>query len=409
MGERKPERDGYDVAVDIGATAGPSGSYAAAIIKFAWRIQRGTGRCVRAPAVALENDIRDESLDPRLPPHSDFWPHKRYVDVGVLGKAYAPHGRPVQQMSAAIGIGDWRKQVDVLGNRMVEWTSAGRPRIGGAEPFVEMPLGHRHAYGGCDFRVPFAEDDPQAQSVALQADHPGLYARNPWGRGYIAMRDVLDGFRMPNLEDPRDRLTDGRLIADPAKWYVQPLPWYLDWTPVNCFPRNLFLTIDCEPWFPPPDDTRLQEVHFGLLPAGYRTHLQDQVLGTPPAWQFHQEASHGLVLPAAPYGAPLRLEGMHPELPIIECTLPAQPPVVDMAIENEVERIVPELTTIAIYPDQELITMVYTARRHMPRPMIPGIHKHIPIAVSVDGDTPFVYEPPPTIKEQLKAAEEGAK
>lgn len=409
MGDRKPERDGYDIAVDIGATAGPSGSYAAAVIKFAYRIQRGTGRCVRTLAVALENDIRDENLDPRLPPHSDFWPHKRYVDVGVIGSAYAPGGRPVQQMSAAIGIGDWRKQVDVLGNRMVEWTPARRPRIGDAEPFAEMPLDHRHAYGGCDFRVPFDEDDPQAQSVALEADHPGLYPRNPWGRGYIAVSDPLDGFRMPNLEDPRDRLTDARLVADPRAWYNQPLPWYLDWTPVNCFPRSLFLTIDCEPWFPPPDDDRLQEVHYGLLPRGYHALLQDQVLGTPPSWQFHQEASHGLVLPAAPYGAPVRLEGMHPEIPVLECILPGQPPVVDIIIENEVERVAPEMTTIAIYPDQELVTLVYTARKHMPRPFIPGIHKHIPLAVSVDGDVPFEYQPPPTLKEQLRAAQEGAK
>lgn len=407
MAERKPARDSYDVVIDLGA--GERGSYACAIVKLAYHLGANWGPCMRAPAVGLENDIRDPNLEPRIPPHSDFWPHRYYVDVGVAGSAYAPRGQPAQQMRAGIEIGQHAKYVDVIGDRTVEWTQTGRPRISAAEPFVEMPLDHRHAYGGVDFRVPFDPSDPRAVGVSLNADHPGLYPRNPWGTGYIAMPDPLDGFKLPNLEDPNDRLTDDRVIAEPAAWFRQPMPWYLDWMPVNCFPRNLFITIDCEPWFPPPDDVSLPEVRFGLLPAGYRDVLTNQALGMPPSWQFHQEASPGLVLAEPPYGAPLRLVGMHPQRPVIECTVPHQPPVVDMIIENETERVESRLMTVAIYPDQDLLTMVYAARKDTPRPFIPGIHGHIPIAVAVDGDTPVVYEPPPTVKQRLRAAEEASK
>jgi hypothetical protein len=40
----------------------------------------------------------------------------------------------------------------------------------------------------------------------------------------------------------------------------------------------------------------------------------------------------------------------------------------------------------------------------LPRRFIPGIHKKIPIALSVDGDEPIRYVTPPTIHDQLVAA-----
>lgn len=405
MGDRKPARDTYDAVVDLGA--GPEGAYAAAVVKLTYSFGSGWRSCAPAPAEPLENDIRDPDLEPRIPPHSDFWTGKYYVDVGVVGSAYAQGGRPIQHMRAGIEIADRAKHVDVFGDRTVEWTPSGRPRITSPEPFVEMPLDHLHAYGGCDFRVPFDDDDPRALGVTLDADHPGLYPRNPWGTGYIAVDEPLEGFRLPNLEDPWDRLTDERVVADPTAWYRQPMPCYLDWTPINCFPRNLFLSLDCEPWFPPPDDGSLPEARWGLLPAEYRRELEDQALGMPPSWQFYQEASHGMTVGEPPYGARLRLLGMHPERPTIECIIPDASPTLDMIIEDETERLQPHLTTVAIYPDRELLTMVYVVRKPLPRPFLPGIHKYIPVAVSVNGDDPIPYEPPATIKERLSEAQKS--
>lgn len=406
MSDRKPVRDTYDAVIDLGV--GDRGSYAGAIVKLAYRMGSDYRPCDRAPAVPLENDLRDPDLQPRVPPHSDFWPHKRYTDVAVVGSAYAPEGRPVEEMRIGIEIGDRGKHVDVIGNRAVEW-SGRRPRIGAPEPFEEMPLTPAQAYGGVDFRVPFDDEDERAMGVTLNADHPGLYPRNPWGKGYIASEEPLEGFGLPNLENPSDRLTDDRLIADPELWFRQPLPWHLGWTPVNCFPRNLFLALDCDPWFPPPDDDTLDEVRHGLLPHGYRTVLEGQGLGAPPRWQFHQEASHGLVMSDPPYGAPLRLAGMHPDRARIECRVPDRPPVVQIIVEGRAEPVQPSLASIAIYPDRDLLTMTWTARRDTPRPFIPGIHAHIPIAVSVDGDSPIEYVPPTTVQQRLEEAQEASK
>lgn len=406
MAERKPVHEYYDAVIDLGAAA-PGGSYAAAIIKVTYWLGSRGSRCSPAPALPLENDVRDPALDPRVPPHTDFWPHKAFADVGVIGSAYAPPGRPVQGMRAGIEIAGRAKYVDVFGDRTVEW-STGRPRITAPQPFEKMPLDHRHAYGGVDLRVPFAKADPRAMGITLDSDHPGIYPRNPWGKGYIASPEPLEGFHLPNLEDPSDRLTDERVIATPELWYRQPLPWYLDWMPINCFPRCMFVSIDCDPWFPPPDDATLAEVRYGILPNGYRTVLKDQGIGMPPAWQFRQEAAHGLVLPNPFYGAPIRLTGMHPEQPVIECTVPEAPPTVYLMMEQSVERVEPQLTTLAIYPERGLLTMTYTASRPTPRPFIPGIHKHIPIAVSVNGDTPIAYQAPQPVREKLKQAQKGS-
>jgi hypothetical protein len=48
--------------------------------------------------------------------------------------------------------------------------------------------------------------------------------------------------------------------------------------------------------------------------------------------------------------------------------------------------------------------MTYTVSMSSPRPFIPGIHKYIPVAVSVNGDRAVPYQPPATVKDRLDAA-----
>jgi len=75
-----------------------------------------------------------------------------------------------------------------------------------------------------------------------------------------------------------------------------------------------------------------------------------------------------------------------------------------MKIENKREHLQPHLASVAIYPDQEYVTMTYTVSMSSPRPFIPGIHKYIPVAVSVNGDRAVSYQPPATVKDRLDAA-----
>lgn len=406
MTERVSIRDTYDVEIDLGGASDGSGCFAYGLLKFTYLINHKTGLLEPTVAIPLENDIRQDSRSPRLPAHSDFWPYKKYTDLAIIGSAFAPEGGETEQLAISVEIeNQLKKEVLVFGDRLVEWTRGGQPRIGSPERFRSLPIKIERAYGGCDFRVPFDMDDPQAMGVTFESDHPGLYPRNPWGVGYLAMPEPIEGMRLPNFEDPRDLLTDARLITrNPERWYEQPLPAHLGWVPVNCFPRNLYLAIECEPWFPPPDDQTLIEVQRGLLPVGYRQQLQGQTFGSPPNLLFRQEASQGLMLHNEIFGEKMHLNGLHPQYPHLAFQFPKDPPSVEMQVEHQRERVRPNLVSIAIYPDQELVAFTYTVHMQSPRPFIPGIHKYIPISLFVNDDAPVHYQPPPTVKERIKEA-----
>ncbi|MBX2880423.1 MAG: DUF2169 domain-containing protein [Granulosicoccus sp.] len=403
--DRQPERDHYDVDIQIEGGEDKLNCFANAFVKMTYRIDPVSKSLKPAAAIPLMNDLKDESLQPRLPPHSDYWPQKTCTDVGVIGSAHVPDGGSATELPVSVTVGKRRRDIVVLGERFIEFRGS-KPYIGAAQPFSSQILDLQHAYGGIDFRVPFAQDDPQAMSVTLEADHPGLYPRNPWGTGYLVLNDPVEGMPLPTQEDPADLLTNERLLAlKPEDWYLQPMPAHIGWVPVNCFPRNIFLGIECEPWFPPPDDSSLKEVRAGHLAAGYRELLADQVFGSEPHWRFEQEATPDLMFKNDIHGAPVSLTGLHPEHPLLEFSLPSKPPDIKMKIENTVESVEPLLTSVEIRADEGLVTMTYTASIDSERPFIPGIHKKIPVAVSVNGEKAVPYKTPPTIKKLLADAE----
>ena len=163
------------------------------------------------------------------------------------------------------------KRIAVFGDRQVSWESSGRVRFGLPAPFETMPVTWERAFGGCDFRVPLPEPLTDGLKIQLHHDHPGLYPRNPFGRGYAVLPDPVDDFFLPNLEDPDDLLADGRLITgDPRLWYTRPLPWTFDWMHPVAFPRYLYMGLDADAWFPGPQDRTLPEVARGYLRESYR-------------------------------------------------------------------------------------------------------------------------------------------
>ncbi len=103
-------------------------------------------------------------------------------------------------------------------------------------------------------------------AAAAEADHPGVYPRNPWGKGYVVRPGPWDDVWVPNLEEPSDLLSADRLVVgDPTLWYRQPLPWYLGPVPVLTFPRYTHLVADTDAWFPGPQDESMPEVRRGYL------------------------------------------------------------------------------------------------------------------------------------------------
>jgi len=398
--EREPVRPDYDAIVDLLPRV-VSDTVAYALVKRTYEIR--DKRCVLRRAEPLLHDLRDEEAQPRLVPGTDFWPQKQATDFVVQGSAWARDGQPVEDMLVSVRVDGRRKRIAVCGEREITWNGRGVPHIGPPRPFTEMPLTWENAYGGIDFRVPIPEMDGPGQEVVLEVDHPGLYPRNPFGRGYLVEPGEVPGMTMPTLEDPSDRLTAERLIVrDPELWYRQPLPWCYDWTHPVMFPRVVFVGGGADAWYPGPEDTEMPEVARGLLEPGYRSRSADGRIFSDHRQRFLQGASHGFTFTELAAGARVTLKGLHPERPAIGFELPPEPKLA-LLVEGKRKHVTPRLHHVVCRPAEERLTMVWGVTSRLPRAFLPGIHKHIPLAVCVEEDAPVEYETPTPVRERIEA------
>lgn len=399
MTARKPIHEHYDAVVDFWPpNAMPDFAYG--LVKFTYSVD--SGRCRRAKALPLFHDIRDPDTRPALMPGCEFWPTKQEVDVAVRGSAHAYGGRPVTSGRIRLTVGERMKSIAVFGDRPVTWRN-GQIRFGSPQPYASIPVTWDRAYGGYDPRVPLGKRDLTVADMALlEYDHPGLYPRNPFGRGYVVMDAPADGIILPNLEDPENLLTPKNLIVgDPARWYLQPLPVCFEYTSPIMFHRLCWF--GAEAWFHPPPGAKLPEVQLGVLPLDFdalRGHITDAPI-------VQQDGAIGLVFPELAGGTPVTVDGMNPEHPRISFSLP-DPPKLEFLIEGKVYPARPQLTNVLIEPDFPRVSLTYVARQaEMPRVFVPGIHAKIPLSLRIDGGPVVAYDCPPTLREQKKAGPSG--
>jgi hypothetical protein len=405
--ERKPVRDAYDAEVVLFPVRGIA-RRAFGLVKMTFKIV--DGNCKLLQADPLLHNFFDETLKPRLRPGCDFWLRKPATDVAILGSAYAPNGKPAREMQVGVQIGARQKRIAVFGDRRIEWKN-GAPSISAPERFEEIPVTYENAYGGIDWRVPVSENDPHCQNAAWEVDWPGLYPRNPFGKGYLVYSEPLADAVMPNLEDPSDLLAANRLIVgDPQLWYRQPLPWCFDWVRPVTWPRCLFFAVgDADAWYPGPEDEQMPEVKRGFLPRDYRAKLKANAEeGILP--EFFQEAAYGLVLGNLKGNEPVLIQGMHPEQSVLSFNLPGMIPAIELEVDGDRTPLKPRLHSVICEPAEEKVALVWAADDDLPRKFIPGVHKYIPVGIRVNGDEPVFFEAPPTAKEQIrdaKAAQEN--
>ncbi|GDY14333.1 hypothetical protein LBMAG53_32110 [Planctomycetota bacterium] len=401
---RVPARPTYDAEVLLMPLRGET-THAHALFKRTYTFDRN-GRCVLAPPEPLLHDWRDPAVERPLLGGSDFWLTKPRTDLVVQGAVCAPEAQQVVRMRAGIVIGSVRKEIAVSGPRAITWRS-GRPVIGDPAPFTTVPMAWSEAYGGIDWRVAvpgaatMTDNEKIEAAIRTRFDHPGMYPRNPFGRGYLVETGEVEKLFAPCLEDPADLLTADRLvIRDPATWWRQPLPWCLDWTNLIMFPRAGWFAPSVEPWYPVTDDATLPEVQRGLLPADYRSHRAEGV-----DLRFFQGASHGLAIDRPATGATLRITGMHPERTSLDVVLPPTQAEITFVIEGRSTRTAARLHHVVVRPSDGVLTLVFASETALARPFIPGIHKHIPVAASLDGDDPVPFPTPPTARERMAAAQ----
>lgn len=392
MTPRTPIHDTYDAVVDF-FPPGAMPAFVYGLVKFTYDL--ASGRWRRGAVDPLFHDIRDAELQPRWVPGCDFWPTKEYTDVAVRGSAHGAGGRAVSTSTVRLGVGDTVRSIKVFGDRAIEWSAHRQLRFGAPLPFTEMPLRWTHAYGGWDSRVSFEKDPMTVADVArLEFDHPGVYPRNPFGRGYLVVDEPCEAL-LPNLEDPAQLLTPATLVTgDPALWYRQPMPVCLDFTSPMMYHRYCWVGADA--WFPPPVGTHLREVDLGLLPADYHE-LRGNVTDSP---ILTQDAAFGLVFSPLPEGTPIVVEGMHPEQSRLQFSIP-QPPQIEFYSEGQLFPVEAHLTNVLVEPGYPRVSLTYLARRsELSRVFIPGIHANISLAMRIDGDLIVVYKSPPTLREQ---------
>jgi hypothetical protein len=206
-------------------------------------------------------------------------------EVVLLGKAYAPWGRPTPSIQVSMTVGEVKREIAVFGDRY--WMQGdgadGAPRISPPVPFTEMPLTWSRAFGGSaevyiDVDSPVEVKDPtnpegKGFDPSLQAAALGSALRAPEGFPWF------DPVRpLPNLEDPRVPI---------ARWEDQPPPVCWASVPISSafhVARGMDLSAPPNPDAPVP--------------------LTDG---------FHHRAHPDWVLPLPPIHAPVVLEGMVPE------------------------------------------------------------------------------------------------
>jgi hypothetical protein len=141
--------------------------------KRTYRIS-SSGQCVLAD-VQRPFLVPDEDV-----PESDILPTKAATDLIILGTTYGRAGARV--MTAGVDVGALALRYQIFGERRCIYR--GRSDIAFTEPspIDRVRLRHENAYGGFDATVPESES---TELIDILGSHPGLYPRNPVGKGYV--------------------------------------------------------------------------------------------------------------------------------------------------------------------------------------------------------------------------------
>ncbi|HEU0177526.1 MAG TPA: DUF2169 domain-containing protein [Blastocatellia bacterium] len=291
--------------------------------------------------------------DPERSPvkyETDLSPYKLATDVVLVGKAYAPAGNPTSQMAVTLQVADYRKVIQVIGDRRLIYQNNRHPSFTDPVEFTDMEIRYDRAYGGTYMR-----SDPSRMFP---------YPRNPIGAGFAIgnTREAIDGLPAPNLEDPGDLLQPHRVALEaPEQWNRQPLPQGSGWFQRNWYPRCSF--VGAVPGFVDPDEV-MREEELGIVPKNQIALARQFKL---PAFdvRFNNGASPGLALPFLTGGEPVKLINLTPA-GLLDFFLPNDSPRIMLDIglgENELK---PALHTVCIRPDEMQVDLVWRGAHEYP-------------------------------------------
>ncbi|MGE0432000.1 MAG: DUF2169 domain-containing protein [Planctomycetota bacterium] len=229
---------------------------------------------------------------------SDLAPFKLRTDVMLLGTCYVPKGVPVDRCPVAFAVGEWQKQLLVIGARSWQPGMAGGYTISPAARFTQMPLTWENAYGG------------------------EKYDANPVGKGHSTLE-------LPNIEIPGKPLTAPASKVPPAGFGPINPNWVLRKKKMG---RNYG-----KEW----RRTRMPWVSDDF------------------DWSFYNAAPEDQQLPERLRGnETLRFQNLHPEAEVFEVQLPGlQPRVFIKYDDDHVEEPVLELDTLIVDLDKGILRL----------------------------------------------------
>jgi uncharacterized protein YjbI with pentapeptide repeats len=207
------------------------------IVKGTFDLRPGESAVASEKQLPIVHDLPHPDDDKAGPYYdSDLAYFKPRADYLLVGRCYAPGGRPTSETTVTFTVGNWGRRLRVIGNR--EW-KRGMLKAGHTDPspFTEMDLNWSRAYGGPRF------------------------APNLVGRGYHRGSPENDLERaLPNIEDPKQPIRSPSDPIAPAgfcpidrtwaprkrmigtygkKWFKTRSPWVpedVDWTVSNGAP-----------------------------------------------------------------------------------------------------------------------------------------------------------------------------
>ncbi|MCY1060898.1 DUF2169 domain-containing protein [Nannocystis sp. SCPEA4] len=323
-----------------------------------------TGECVRADVQQPFLNMAGDELEDGAPPELDIIPYKAATDLIVMATAHAPRGRKVTQVVASLEFGAIRREYLVNGDRRCIYRGPGSVTFSRPEPFETILMRHEFAFGGCDPTVPV--ERPKTLLEAM-LPHPGIYPRNPAGRGYVVSDDasLIDGLLLPNIEHPRDMITPERLISRRVEnWWRQPLPWSCDWFDPNWYPRCAFLGV-C-PDFLPDDIGLLPEVVHGYLPVDVHQRQRDATIEKlfHPRWA--DAAAPGLIVPFMNGNEAIRFRNMTADGEVV-VRLPGERPQISVRFEGKQVELEPVVHRVLISLEEMGVYVVWHGAWPTPR------------------------------------------
>ncbi len=138
----------------------------------------------------------DEYFGGRVPGsvrvESDLVPFKPFSDVVLIGKAYAPSGKPVCSFLAGLQVGNLASTIAIIGDRYWKKSSGVmKTKLvpSEPEPISSVDIIYENAFGGMD----------------LDENHRGEWSlENPIGKGFVGRKrwKYAQDKPLPNLEDP---------------------------------------------------------------------------------------------------------------------------------------------------------------------------------------------------------------